>query len=72
MSDYKKRPKISFEQDRALARGRDVARSNQRRRVAANQAADQAAAEREYSDDYTTESRSCRECGATETRPVRL
>lgn len=39
--------KISFEQDQALARGRDVARSNQRRRVAANQAADKARAERE-------------------------
>lgn len=26
----------------------------------------------EYSSDYTTESRTCRECGATETREVRL
>ena len=82
--------KISYEQDQALARGREVARANQKRRVAANQAADRAKAEREreerehiergihswknweYSDDYTTETRVCRECGATETREVRL
>lgn len=39
--------KLSFEQDQALARGRDVARANQRRRVAAREAAERAQAERE-------------------------
>lgn len=73
--------KISYEQDVALARGRKVARANQRRRVAANQA-DAAAAERErlaashvhgwrnweYDFDAGTETRECRDCHATETR----
>lgn len=39
--------KISYEQDLALAAGRDVARSNQRRRTAANAASDKARAERD-------------------------
>jgi hypothetical protein len=39
--------KISFEQNEALARGRDIARANQRRRTAANEAARKADAERE-------------------------
>jgi len=39
--------KISYEQDQALAYGRGIARANQRRRVAANQAADKAQAERD-------------------------
>lgn len=39
--------KLSYEQDLALARGREVARSNQRRRVAQKQAAERATAERE-------------------------
>ena len=38
--------KISYEQDKALARGRDTARANQRRRVAEKQRAAAAAAER--------------------------
>jgi len=82
--------KISYEQDLALAAGRDIARSNQRRRTAQRQAEDKRIAEWEqaerehiekglhgwknweYSADYTTETRICRECGATETRKVRL
>lgn len=82
--------KVSYEQDKALAAGRQTARANQRRRVAQSQEAKaaQAAREREarehaergvhgwknweYADDYKTETRVCRECGATETRPVRL
>jgi hypothetical protein len=39
--------RISYEQDLALSRGRDIARSNQRRRLAANRAADKAREERE-------------------------
>jgi len=39
--------RISYEQDQALAYGRSVARANQRRRTAANQAADKAQAELE-------------------------
>ena len=39
--------KISYEQDLALAHGRQVARSNQRRRVAANQQREREDAERE-------------------------
>lgn len=78
--------KITYEQDLALAHGRDVARANQRRRVAANEAAAKAAAERErvlaehthqwknwdYVLDYTHEVRECRVCGYAEIRKVRL
>jgi hypothetical protein len=81
--------KISYEQDKALARGRDVARANQRRRVAANQAADKAREERErtrrehaergvhgwknweYDFETMTETRVCRECGLSESRPIK-
>jgi len=82
------RRKISYEQDQALAHGRSVARANQRRRVAANQAADKAREEREralrehvhgwknweYDFSDMTETRVCRYpgCGATETRKIRL
>lgn len=82
------RKRISYEQDRALERGRQVARRNQRHRVAEREAAEKAQAERErhlaehphewknwvYADDYKTETRTCRVwgCGATETRAVRL
>lgn len=76
--------KISYEQDRALARGRQAARANQRHRVAAKQAAEQAARERaeaeanhvhgwknwEYVLDFTHEVRECRDCGFAEIRPV--
>lgn len=39
--------KISYEQSLALGHGRDIARSNQRRRVAARQAEEKVAAERQ-------------------------
>lgn len=78
--------KISYEQDLALAAGRQVARRNQRRRMAAKAAAEQAERERaereanhehgwknwEYVLGYTHEVRECRECGFAEIRPVRL
>ncbi len=80
--------KVTYEQDKALASGRDVARANQRRRVAAHQADERADAERaralaehrhgwknwQYADDYKTETRTCRHpgCDVTETRAVRL
>jgi hypothetical protein len=75
--------RISYEQDLALCRGRDIARSNQRRRVAANRAADEAREEREtqerghewknwdYVLNYTHEVRECRVCGFAEIRPIR-
>lgn len=80
--------KISYEQDKALAAGRDVARANQRRRVAADRAADKAREDRErrerehmerglhgwknweYDFETMTETRACRECGLSETRPI--
>ena len=78
--------KISYEQDLALEAGRQTARANQRRRMAAKQAAERAAAERaeaernhrhgwknwDYVLDYTHEVRECRDCGYAEIRPVRL
>lgn len=78
--------KISYEQDLALERGRKVARTNQRRRVAANQAAAQAEADRreaaanhthgwknwDYVLNYTHEVRECRDCGFAEMRPIQL
>lgn len=85
--------KLSYEQDKALVKGRDVARANQRRRMAdkARQEADardRAARDAakatkcadgyhgwmnwQYAADYKTETRECRDCGLTETRPVML
>lgn len=78
--------KLTYEQDLALQRGRNVARAHQRARVAAKQADERAQAERDraarehehvwshrgYTDDYTNETHACRVCGATETRPVNL
>lgn len=78
--------KPTYEQDRALARGRDVARANQRRRTAAKQAAEKADRERaeaaanhehgwknwEYVLDFTHEVRECRDCGFAEIRPLRI
>lgn len=82
-------PKISYDQDVALARGRDIARANQRARVATKKAAERHATEEaqrvaemcvpfhgwknwDYSADYLSETRICRDCGLSETRPVRL
>lgn len=80
--------KISYEQDRALAAGRAVARANQRRAVAAREQREREDAERQreldahiclwnmtdwqYADDYRTEHRHCRVCGKEEERKVRL
>jgi hypothetical protein len=80
--------KISYEQAQALTRGQKIARANQRARVAERQAREAAAAEHarkraehecrfgnwEYSADYTTETRVCRdpECGKAETREIRF
>jgi hypothetical protein len=78
--------KISYEQDRALAHGRSVARANQARRTAAKLARERAEAERErvlrehvhgwknweYDFSDMTETRVCRICGESETRKIRL
>lgn len=78
--------KPTYEQDRALARGRQVARANQRRRVDARQQDEREAREREarerahvhgwknwdYVLDYTHEVRECRDCGYAEIRPARI
>jgi hypothetical protein len=77
--------KISYEQSLALERGHQIARANQRRRVAARQTAERAAQERreaernhqhgwknwDYVLNYTHEVRECRDCGYAEIRPVR-
>lgn len=78
--------KISYEQDMALARGRQTARANQRRATTAKQEAERAARDRakaeanhvhgwknwEFVLSYTHEVRECRDCGYAEIRPVRL
>ncbi len=78
--------KISYDQDMALARGRNVARNNQRRRVTQNQedarrAAERAEADRnhvhgwknwDYVMNHTHEVRECRDCGFAEIRKVRI
>jgi hypothetical protein len=86
--DEKPKRKISEAQGQALDRGQKIQRANQRRRAADKAAAEQAAAEHarrraehecrfgnwEYDFDAMTETRVCRdhECGATETRAIRL
>lgn len=76
--------KPTYEQDLALARGRQTARTNQRGRTYAREQREaEDAARREtaanhqhrwhawqYADDYTAEERAC-ECGATEKRKLR-
>lgn len=81
----KKKRKPTYEQDLALARGRQTARANQRHRTAQKEADRRRAEERErelanhmhgwknweYDFDAMTETRTCRDCGATETRPLK-
>jgi len=78
--------KPTYEQDRALAHGREVARSNQRRRMTAKREREKEAEERErflrehlhgwknwaYDFEGKTESRICRHCGLREERKLRL
>jgi S-formylglutathione hydrolase FrmB len=80
--------KPTYEQDLALAAGRQTARANQRRRMAQKEADRRAAEARaealashthgwrnwEYDFENMTETRTCREhgCDASETRPLSL
>jgi hypothetical protein len=85
MDSTPRKRKVTYEQSVALERGRNVARRNQRARVAARQAAEQAARDAQraaaehvhywldwsLNDDDVTETRECSRCGATETRQWR-